>query len=151
MKRGSTIAVVAVSTGILAASAIAGVAVVNASNRSPEPATVAVIADPAAVIADAGALPAVSLPTADLPTVTVPPVPTAPRSTAPQAPVTAPADDDDEGYVDEEAGEDDSRAPSAKAEHDDDDHADAEHGDDATAQGDHHEGDDHDEHRDDDD
>lgn len=143
MKRGSTIAVVAVSTGILAASAIAGVAVVSASNRSPEPATVAVIADPAAVIASAGALPAVSLPTADLPTVTVPTA--APRSAAPQPVATA--DDDDEAYTETEvveeeyAGEDDGQAPSAKAEHDDDE----------KAQGDHHESEDHDEHEGDDD
>ena len=118
MKRGSTIAVVAVSAGILAAASVAGVAVVNASGHSPDPATVITVADDAAVIdtptvAAPTILPAGELPTVDIPAATPAPKPTptaeptptrtassapAPRSTSdePAAPQTSYGDDDEE-------------------------------------------------------
>lgn len=49
MQRSSAIALIAVTAGVLVAGSVAAVAVINAASTSPEPATVAAVADPSAL------------------------------------------------------------------------------------------------------
>ena len=117
MSRSGAISAVLIAGGVLVAGSVAAIAVVNASSHATDPDTVAIVVDPAAVVAptpaipslESSTLPTVIVPDTSLPTSSVPNPPAKPRATGQPQTSKSPKGDDDheEGSDDdhEESGE----------------------------------------------